>query len=492
MSEYSYYDRVSDQAEEEVKRIDLIYYINEFWKKFKRLWWMPLLLALLLGAYTYLRYNRTYYPYYQTSITSYVEMSVKKSDSYQNQLTASQMQTLFPYLMSNGLLEDAICSKLGTDYLPGELSMQVDSDSNLITFYATGEDPEALHELVTATVAVFPETLSYIVGPTTFKTFKDMGVPKLPVNEPVSELGVIKASVKRGIYGYFVGLIIILIFGAMNQTVSTNKELKKLLNVPMLGIVPQIKQTKRRPYALVDDEKVGGQFVEAFRSFRNRFEREAGNNKKIFMVTSTIPNEGKSTAAVNLALSLAAKGRKVLLIDSDMRNPSIHKMLGLENEKGLHEVLKEQCNLNEALQKISEQGLYVLPAGSATKDSADLICSAQMKELLNTVRDYADYVILDTPPVMVLSDSKALAGYMDGCIYVVRKETARIQSIKANIAQLAEAGVEIVGTVFNGSGGEEGGYSRSGKYGGYGKYGKYGIYGRYGKNSYYGYGEKSK
>ena len=219
---------------------------------------------------------------------------------------------------------------------------------------------------------------------------------------------------------------------------------------------------------------------------RNRFERVMEENEsRVVLVTSTIPGEGKTTVAVNLAMSLAQKGRKVLLIDADMRNPSVTAILQMNSSAdGLCEVLNGKTRVEDAITVLPDSGLYVLPAGGVTNKSTDLLSSKQMHQLILKVQDYADYVIVDTPPVMVLGDSLALGKYVDGCIYVVRRERARRHVILDGFTQMAENGCRILGAVLNddlnGGSGIGGRYGHYGKYGSYGKYGKYGSYGRYG------------
>ncbi|MGN0292604.1 MAG: polysaccharide biosynthesis tyrosine autokinase [Lachnospiraceae bacterium] len=493
----------TEDAWNEEDRIDLFQLLPGLWKGFRAGWWIPLILAIAVGLWNYRSADRSYTPYYKTSATVYVSMASGQNGTYQDILSAEQMVTFFPYLMQNGVLTDAIETKLGKEGLPGTVDLEADANTNLLTFTVTGSDPEEIHELLLAVLEVFPDTLSYIVGPTEFTLFKDMGIPDEPANAKPSELTFIKASAKTAGRVYLTGLILVLLYGLTIRTISSKAEMKQCLNAVNLGVLPTVKFKKRKKHRknqlTMDNPRVPFGFRESMRTVRTRFEREAEkNDSRIILVTSTVPGEGKTTTAVNLAMSLAGKGLKILLVDGDMRNPSVAGILQINGKRsGLSEVLTGRCLAEDAIIELPDAGLYVLTAGKTTRRSTDLLSCAAMEDFLEEVREYADYIIIDTPPAMVLGDSMALGKYADGCVYVVRCGCAKRNLVIEGFAQIAENGCRILGTVLNdaaeGSTGYGGRYRNYGKYENYGKYGghgKYGAYGRYGAYGSYGYGEK--
>lgn len=490
----------SETGDEE--KIDLFRLLSDVWKGLKTFWWIPLVLALAAGIWSYVRADRSYTPYYQTSATVYVDMASSKNGSYQNILSAEQMVTFFPYLLQNGVLTDAIETKLGSEGIPGNISLNVDANTNLLTFAVTGSDPDKIHELLLAVIEVFPDTLNYIVGPTEFTLFRDTGVPGEPANARPSEITFLKGAVKKAAKVFLIVLALVILYGLSIRTISGTEELKQYLNAVNLGSLPAVRFKKRsdeqRNQLTMDNPQVPFGFTESLRMIRTRFEREAEKKgSHVILVTSTVPGEGKTTVAVNLAMSLAQKGRKVLLVDGDMRNPSTAKLLQMEAQRaGLSEVLTVKIAIEDVITVLPDSGLYVITAGNTTSKSADLLSSEAMKYFLDQVKEYADYVIVDTPPVMVLGDSMALGKYVDGCVYVVRRDQARRRLILDGFTMMAEHGCRILGTVLNGD--TEGGtgygsrYGRYGKYGRYGNYGRYGRYGNYGSYGSYGsYGAKS-
>lgn len=496
--EYTYYD----SEKETLEKIDLFKIIINTWKGIRAWWWAPVLLAIVAGLFRFITIDRSYVPYYQTSATVYVSMTSGGS-MYKNVVNTQQMATVFPYLYSDGVLRDAIKAELGTDKIEGSVTLSAKPSTNLLTFQVTGREPEKIHELLEAVIEVFPETLAYIVGPTEFTVFRDMGIPTSPANTKPTQMTYIKSSVKAALAAFVFGLILVGLYGVSVHTISSVEETKQYLNAVNLGVLPSVsfkkRSNKQRNQLTIDNSRIPFNFEESLRSVRTRFERiTEKNGGRTVLVTSTVSGEGKTTVAVNLALSLAQKGCKILLIDGDMRHPSVASILRMDSSGGgLCEVLNGELTVTKAITRLPGSGLYVMTAGSVTDKSTDLLSSNAMKKLLEQVHDYADYIIVDTPPVMMLSDSIALGKYVDGFVYVVRCDRARRHMIMEGFSQIAESGCRAFGTVLNGDVNGTTGYgSRYGKYSGYGKYGSYhkyssyGKYGAYGKKAQYGSNRK--
>lgn len=168
------------------------------------------------------------------------------------------------------------------------------------------------------------------------------------------------------------------------------------------------------------------------------------------LVTSTVSEEGKSMTALNLAISLAKEhDHTVLLVDTDLRRPSIHKYLGLEPEQGLVNCLREELPIEEALIKTGIGKLVVLPAGEAVKDPVDLLSSLKMKEIVKELKErYQErYVIFDTPPALPFADAGILAGFVDSTLFVVREGTANRGDVEKTLKEFKEH--RLLGVVYN-------------------------------------------
>ncbi|MCI6019055.1 MAG: CpsD/CapB family tyrosine-protein kinase, partial [Clostridiales bacterium] len=212
------------------------------------------------------------------------------------------------------------------------------------------------------------------------------------------------------------------------------------------------------------------------------------------MVTSAVAGEGKSTTAVNLALSMAKKGVKVILVDGDLRHPSVAPILGIESEFGIADILRGDVKTTEVLKAAGEDGLLVIPGTKPVKNPTELISSENMQRLIYQLKKAADYVIIDTPPCTVMSDASVFARMTQGIVMVVRQDFARIEKVVSGFEILVETGTPLIGYILDGTAVGITGYGHGYGYGygkyGYGKYGygKYG-YGKYGYGKYgYGYG----
>lgn len=198
-------------------------------------------------------------------------------------------------------------------------------------------------------------------------------------------------------------------------------------------------------------EKAPFEYVEAYKSLRTNFNFIAmnGKNRRI-VVTSTLRDEGKSSVAINLSISLAQAGKKVLLIDADLRNPSLRRYLKLHvDEKiGLSDLLAGEAKVGDCLIE-TETGFDLIAGGAIPPNPAELISSNAMKSLLDVAAERYDYIICDAPPVGVISDAVALSPLCDGVIFVIRHKFANKNQIRRGLQSLQSLNAKILGVVFN-------------------------------------------
>lgn len=204
--------------------------------------------------------------------------------------------------------------------------------------------------------------------------------------------------------------------------------------------------------SLLINKSASFEFIEAYKSLRTNLQFASINSEiKKIIVTSSIPGEGKTTIALNLAISLAENGQKVLLVDTDFRKPQLHKYLKLENNKigGLTTSLAGLSHIENCIAHFSDLGINVLIAGPIPPNPTEILSSQKMEELIKYLSGQYDYIIFDTPPVSVVTDAAVLSRLCDGVIFVLRQNytTHEIANIAKQNLEMVNA--KILGCVFN-------------------------------------------
>lgn len=190
--------------------------------------------------------------------------------------------------------------------------------------------------------------------------------------------------------------------------------------------------------------------AEAYRVIRTSIQfAQAGKELKTLMVTSCTPDEGKSMTISNLAVVLTQAGKSVLLIDCDMRNPTVHKNFALSNRVGLSACISMGTPLAEAVQETKVAGLYALTAGVIPPNPSELLGSERMQQLLAEAAGIYDYVLVDTPPVLPVTDALIVGRIVDGSILVIASGADKVEMAKDVKEQLVSAGANILGVVLN-------------------------------------------
>lgn len=240
---------------------------------------------------------------------------------------------------------------------------------------------------------------------------------------------------------------IVLIVEYFDDTIASEEDVEKLLNLPVLGSIPKYKKSENDILNLIKrNEYSSSDFVWAFRTNFLFQSRKLGIQS--IVVTSPRHQEGKTTIASILAISLAQGGKKTLLIDCDLRSPSIHDIFSL-NVVGLSNFLIGNSDLIDAIYGSKFRNLYLMPAGFSTLHPVELISSNGMRSLLTNMKEKFDYIIIDTPPVGLFTEAQVLSQLTDGCLMVVSaKESDRKMSLKAvKLIQYAEG--RILGALLN-------------------------------------------
>ena len=476
-----YRDKSGSERVDAPEKIDLTNVMLDVYHGVKRLWWLFIGLIIICAVQSYFSVSTSYQSKYVASAT--VSVTSAGGMDYVNAQSAQQMAEVFPYILTSGVLKDVVAEDMGLDSMPGSIDVKADDGTNLLTISVSGNDPQMAYKTLKSVIKNYPKVAEFVLGETKLTILDETGIPT-----DTKRVEVIRGSYKRGaLKGAIIDCVILLLYVLSRRTVKSRKDLKKNINLQDLGSIPYVRTKKRKKETFYNsvsllNERISMSYLEAIRKLRIRIMKDVEKKEyQTLLVTSSIPGEGKTTLSANLAISIAQQGKKVLLVDCDLRNPSI---AGVMNEQephpGLGSVLKKEVPLSEAItnvklpkERTNENGsLHVIFGGAPDGENSLLIGSEHMR---------------------ALADAPLLGKYVDAALYVIRYDYTKLREIREGVESLALSGIDMLGYVFNGdnsSGGQGYGYGYR-RYGNYGSYGShYGSYGKYGAYDHYGKMEK--
>jgi capsular exopolysaccharide synthesis family protein len=236
----------------------------------------------------------------------------------------------------------------------------------------------------------------------------------------------------------------------LDSRIKNPDDVKTQLRLPFLGMVPAVSSRHTRGGGLLLNRAVPPRFGEALRAVRTAvIFSSATEGAKSLMVTSTAPSEGKTVTASNLAMSLAQTDLRTLIVDGDMRRPRIHDVFHIDQEPGLSNVLVGTASLTDAIRPTDNPNLFVLPAGHIPPNPAELLSSPRYRKLLDELGEHYDWIVVDAPPVMAVTDAAVVAHEVSGVVFVIGAEMIPRRNAQYALDQLAQAQAKIIGIVLN-------------------------------------------
>jgi len=258
----------------------------------------------------------------------------------------------------------------------------------------------------------------------------------------------------------------------LDNTLKTPDDIRNQLGVPLLGVIPEQPLTSEAPQHLLS-ASLQGPFAEGYRVVRTALNFSwPDQGSRVVLVTSTAPGEGKTLTAVNVAVSLGSAGQKVLVIDADLRKPQAHALLRAQRTPGLSDVLVGNAKPSEVIQqRLTSVPFCFMPAGTTVPSPADLLTTHTMQGLVEGLRKFYDWIVIDTPPVGAVAEPLILAPLSDGVIVVAGAEMVPRKAVALTLERIADTGARILGVVLNRAQIEKHSYYYSHYYGHY--YGRY-------------------
>ena len=286
---------------------------------------------------------------------------------------------------------------------------------------------------------------------------KDISPETVTIYQPASDAFPDKTLLQKalpiaGALGLVLGLVVLMFLERVDDRMSTFTELQEVFDEEVLGQIPREKKNLRGdtlPFVQPDDRR--HPFVESYRNLRSSllYMASIGARPHTLLVTSAVPNDGKSVTAANLAITLAMGGSRVLLVDADLRKGTLHNRFNLQAGTGLSEALSQNTDWRPAVQDTEVPNLRLLPRGKTTQRSSEMFIGPIMEKFLQDANKEYDYVLIDTAPVMAADDVTSLAPRVDGVIFVIRAEYTSARVARAALDMLYQRKARVLGLVFN-------------------------------------------
>lgn len=457
-----------------------------------------LLGALAVSMITDMIVRDNYQNSYSTTATMVVISKNSNQYAYSSLTAAANMADSYSNILNSNLLRKKVCQDLHMSSFDATASSKVIQGTNLLTLRVTSSTPQKAYQISRSVMRTINELTGYVSENMVMEVLQEPQVP----TRPDSSVSVRRQTRRAFVLSAAVFALGFMYFSYMRDTVKSEEEMKEKLDADSLGVLYHDMNYrsltdlihKNRSKHLVTDLNARFEHVERNKKIGTMIAGMARKKgAKTILVTSVREHEGKSTFSANLALTLARQSSSVLLIDGDMRRPTLNRIFLKPDEKldaCLGDMLQGKASMTNVIREDKDRGISLLLNDRDYPDSTDIVSSRYMERLIDVAARSFDFVIIDSPPMAIMADAEVLAGMADLSLLVVAYDTVPVPELNDAIDSLRNCRAEFIGCVLNnvytmpGAHRTVGGY---GGYGGYGKYGRYSHYQRYGKYGGYGH-----
>jgi capsular exopolysaccharide synthesis family protein len=419
--------------------------------------WIVILVGCMgvMGTYTYIK--DSYVPQYTSTAIYVVTPRQSTGYVYTNKRFAESVISVFQNLMNADIMQNRIKEELHTNTLDAKMSVELITETNLMKITVTSSEPIESFNTIGAIMNNYDELSEYLTSDAVFDELKAPVVATHPDNALVPR----KKSIQMGLICSAVMALLLIAASILRNTVKTENAIEDQLDVTLLGTVYHEKKNRTIKSKIVQSVKallitspiISNKFIESINDIRIKmeYENERHPEKNVYMITSVCENEGKSTISLNVALSLAREGKKVIVIDADLRKPAIYKMLDIpkENVVDIVKLLQGECGLDEVMYKEKKLGIDLIMPKKGHTNTHEFIKSGAMKDLIKKCRSMADYVIVDTPPMAMVSDAEALLDRVDFALLVVRQDYSYVKAVSNCVNIMNDSSAKLLGCVLN-------------------------------------------
>ncbi|WP_426996754.1 polysaccharide biosynthesis tyrosine autokinase [Pseudarthrobacter sp. N5] len=429
--------------------------LQEYLRIFRRNWILvaaATLVGLLGGAGISVLIQPTYTSETQLFVATQSSGSVTELQQG-NSFSQARVQSYVKTVSSPVVLQPAI-DRLGLSTTAAELAKRVESRTDLntvlINISVSDSSPVQAAAIAQAVAGSLIEAVDSLekpksggVSPVHLSIVKPAVAPASP-SAPNTRLNLIFGLLT----GLFLGAGAALLRTTLDTRLRGEADVRQFTDAPVLGGIAFDQDATRKP--LLTQAESQSPRAESFRQLRTNLQfANVSAHARTVLVTSSVPGEGKSTTAINLAIAMAQSGQTVCLVDADLRRPMVSQYLGLEGNAGLTTALVGDVDLNEMLQQWGDDNLYVISSGLIPPNPSELLGSEEMKHLVERLEETFDSVIIDAPPLIPVTDAAVLAQHVGGVLVVVGTQTVRRHDLEKSLGALQMVGAVVLGLVLN-------------------------------------------
>ncbi|MGV0776988.1 polysaccharide biosynthesis tyrosine autokinase [Mycolicibacterium elephantis] len=417
--------------------------------------WLTICATVMVAVLGAVALNLLTTPVYEASTRLFVSTTsgATATEMYQGNRYSQERVISYTQLIMGETLAQRTIDKLDLDMEAGDLATNVKAsaklDTVLIDVSVRDESPVRARDLADALSDEFVVMVRELETPPD-GTSPDARVvveqrAAIP-DKPVSPKTRRNLSLALAL-GLLLGCGLAFLRDLLDNTVKDHRSLEEITGVSVVGSIPLDKDRRKKPASSLENDNSA--FSESFRKLRTNLQFLAVDNPpRVIVVTSSMPNEGKSTTAINIALALAESDHNVALVDGDLRRPRLDGYLGLVRSVGLSTVLAGSASLKDALQKTAFPGITVLTSGAIPPNPSELLGSLAAKNLLDELRQQFDYVVIDSSPLLAVTDAAILSASADGVLIVARHGQTKRDQLTHAVTNLRSVGAQILGAVF--------------------------------------------
>lgn len=498
-----------EEIDNDFESIDLRQYLALFWQ-----WaWLIALVTMIAGLVAFLVSQRMT-PVYSASTTIYInEAPSTKTTDYNSIITSERISGTYSKMITTRPILEEVAQRVGVavDYLDDKITVSPIRDTTLIQISVKSSDPRLAAQIANEVANVFSDHVVSIQEQrfTTSKESlqaqiaemeaqidevtsalaieKDSGIrasletkltqyraiysnlilsyeqirlseaqtvstvmtvdPAVVPTEPISPQ-VLRNTALAAMVGLMLAVGVIFLIEALDDTIKTPEDVKRSLGLPVLGIIAKHELVNGEP---ITSSTPRSPVSEAFRSLRTNIQYTlVDDTLRTLLITSTDPKEGKTTIVVNLGVVFAQLGKKVTLVDADLRKPTIHTKLGLQNRIGLTSLFVRSLEVKDLItQKTEVSNLNVITSGDLPPNPSELLGSKRMQSILEQIKMNSDLVIIDSPPALAVTDPLVLVPYVDAVLIVIKPGFTKAKSAALVVEQLNRSNAKIIGVVMN-------------------------------------------